>query len=231
MSWIIYDSTSLVLKSVHDSEPTTNPNESKADVGNHYFVPGQAVENFKYVDPDIVERTEQEIEESTFDPDYKSIIQSELGLINQTTGFEPFFIRESIPNVVNGVWSWQVPFDGDFLLMEAIRWSYNNTQTNFLVHTLRDGVEFDFPLHIEPKDSSGQGISLPTVANGQIGPNVNSGTDQFHLSGGQREMKGLVGGDTHTFELEFACQSVNQEATIYNALIGIFAVDNKNEQL
>lgn len=229
MSWIIYDSTSLVLKSVHDSEPTTGPNESKADVGNHYFVPGQAVENFKYVDPDIVERTEQEIEESTFDADYQAVIQSELGLINQTTGFEPFFIRESFPNMSSdGVWSWEVPFDGDFELTLAYRWSYNNTQTNFLCHILRDGVDYDFPLHIEPKDSGGSGVTLPTVSNGSLGPNANSGTDQFHLAGGKRLMQGLVGGTIITFKLEFACQSANQEATIYNALMSIKSINNKN---
>ncbi len=160
---------------------------------------------------------------------YCAYIQSELGLINQTTAFEPFFIRESLPNVSNGVWSWTVPEDGDYEMTLSYRWSYNNTTTtSFLAHVLRNGSIFDFPLHIEPKDSGGTGVTLPTVVNGIVTINVNSGTDQFHLAYGKRILQNLTKGDVETFKLEFACQNASQEATIYNATISIKAIKNRN---
>ena len=48
MTWIKYNTETLVLISKHENEPTVEAGESKADVGDHYFAPGQSVENFKY---------------------------------------------------------------------------------------------------------------------------------------------------------------------------------------
>lgn len=160
---------------------------------------------------------------------YKARIYQANGLINQTVAFEPFFInspsliKNSGPNLVlsNGVWTWTVPVDGDFDFWLNYRHSYNQGTSNFLAHVLVDGVDFDFPLHIEPKDTGGTGVSLPTVAGGVLGPNVNSGTDQFVLAHGKKTLIGLVQGDVKTFEFEFACQNAGQEATIYEGTLGI----------
>lgn len=160
---------------------------------------------------------------------YESAIQSELGLINQTVAFEPFFIRETIPNVdATGTWAFTPPEDGDYELSMFIRHSYNQTTSNFLSHVLRDGVSFDFPLHIEPKDSGGPGIVLPTVANDTLGPNANTETDQFCLASGSRIMEALPSGTPVNLRLEFAGQNTGQEATIYNAILRVKRILNRN---
>jgi hypothetical protein len=227
MAWIKYDTDTLVLISKHDNEPTVSAGESKADVGNHYFVPGQSLENYKYESNTIVERTDTEVEETTFDDNYVASINSELPLINQTTAYEPFFIREVIPNVTNGVWSWEVPFDGDFRLEFYYRYSINNTNVNFEAHITMDSTEFLFP-HIEGKDSGGGGVTAPRVQNGQLGANVNSGTDQFLTASGAKSLEGLTKGTIKTFELEFAAEGTNLEACIYEANLFIFSYKNKN---
>lgn len=61
MSWIIYDENTFTLISKHDTEPSIESGQLKADVGNHYFLPGQSVRNFKYDGGSIVERTVEEV--------------------------------------------------------------------------------------------------------------------------------------------------------------------------
>lgn len=160
---------------------------------------------------------------------YYVAIQSKLGLINQTTAFEPFFIRETIPNVTTGNFQWTVPPGfTDFEVGVSYRHSINSTTVNFLCHVLKDGSELLFPNHIEPQDSGGAGEVFPTVSGGVLGPNANTGTDQFYLASGTEDLTGLTAGTTINFLLEFAGQSPNQEACIYEAKFWIRGIRNLN---
>lgn len=228
MAWVIYDSTSLIIVSKHETEPSVISGQSKADIGNYYFAPAQSLQNYKYELGAIAQRTDVEVNKTTFDDNYVASISSELPLINQTVAYEPFFIREPIPNVAGGVWSWGVPFDGDFRLEFYYRYSLNNTSRNFEAHITMDGTEFLFPHHIETKDAGGGGVTAPTVEDGEIEENANSSTDQFLIASGAKSLENLVKGQIKTFELEFAAELSNLEACIYEANLFIFSYENKN---
>ena len=62
MIWIIYDNTTLVIQSKHETEPTPEPGFSAVEV-DYNFPPGQDVRNYMYDDPDVVIRTDEELEE------------------------------------------------------------------------------------------------------------------------------------------------------------------------
>jgi len=158
------------------------------------------------------------------------VCYSELGLINQTVAFEPFFVREAIPNVSNdGTWTVEIPEDGDYTFHIGFRFSYNSATSDFLSHVLFDGVDVEIPLHIEPKDVQGGGIQLPTVAGGVVSAGtITSGNNQFLLASGDKFIPNLTAGEIKTFKLEFACQSVNQEATIFETYMSLKRVINSN---
>lgn len=158
------------------------------------------------------------------------VCYSELGLINQTVAFEPFFVREAIPNVsTDGTWTVEIPEDGDYTFHIGFRHSYNSTTSDFLSHVLFNGVDEELPLHIEPKDAQGVGIQLPTVAGGVVSAGtISSGNNQFLLSSGDKFLPNLTAGDIRTFKLEFACGLVDQEATIFEAYMSLKRVINSN---
>ena len=158
------------------------------------------------------------------------ICASDLGLINQTVAFEPFFIRETIPNVsADGTWSVTIPENGDYLFHLSYRFSYNQATSDFLSHVLVNGTDIILPLHVEPKDVLGAGLQLPTVAGGVVSAGtITSGTNQFLLTSGDQFYRGLTAGDVITFKLEFACQNTNQEATIYEAYMSLKRMKNIN---
>ncbi len=62
MIWIIYDSNTLIIQSTHETEPVPEPGFSTAGV-DYNFPPGQDCRNYKYEDPDVVIRTDQELED------------------------------------------------------------------------------------------------------------------------------------------------------------------------
>ena len=159
---------------------------------------------------------------------YRKYIDSSSGLINQTIAFEPYFVRDTITDVDNtGTWNWTVPFTGDFVLAVSFQFSINSVTVNFLSHVLVDGVDFEIPMHIETKDLAGVGIAFPTVAGNVVSQNtVNSGTDQFLLASGKKVLKNLQQGTQKQFRLEFANQTANQEACIYQATIEVYHINN-----
>ena len=163
---------------------------------------------------------------------WSAFIKSELPLMNQrsrTFGYEPYFVRESIVNVDNtGTWKLLLPYDGDYEIELDYRFSLNTTTTNFEAHILLDGNTFTMPLHIEPKDSAGAGQLVPTVVDDVVqNTSVNTGTDQFIKASGKRFVNRNAG-DEIDLRLEFAGQSNDQEATIYNASIIVRYIENKN---
>jgi len=173
--------------------------------------------------------SQQSIKKYIDDSIYTASIQSNLGLINQTVAFEPFFIRETLPNVdATGTWTVTPPVDGDYELYVSFRHSLNVTTVNFLAHILRNGSTFDIPLHVESKDAGGVGTTFPSVSNNTLGGNVNSGTDQFLQAAGSQILKGLTAGVAQTFRLEFAGQTANQEACIYDARLIFRRIKERN---
>ena len=160
------------------------------------------------------------------------VCYSELGLINQTVAFEPFFVREAIPNVDNtGTWSVTLPEDedGDYMLELDMAFSYNSETSDFISQVLVDGVDTEIPLRIEPKDVLGGGIQLPTVAGGVVSTTtVTNGNNQILLASGKKLYSNLTAGTTKTFRLEFAGQNVDQEAVIFNATLAFKRVINSN---
>lgn len=132
------------------------------------------------------------------------------GLVNQqNNNFEPYLTL-----------SVNIPETGNYKLELSFRYSINNTTVNFQSHVVPDGStnlnDFLFISHIESKDSGGVGLSLPSISNGVVGGNVNTGTDQFLTYTGFVVLKNLSAGN-HSYLLEWAAQGDNLEAAIYNA--------------
>ncbi len=164
---------------------------------------------------------------ANLDDIWEAAIQSSLGLINQTVAYEPFFLREVIPNVTAGVWSLTLPETGDYVVDVFVRFSLNSTGDNFLTQLVVDGTPQEpHRLEIEPKDSSGGGITLPTVTGGVVGPTTNTGTSQRLMKHSKFFMTGLSG--TIDLTLEFAADSTNEEAAIYDASIFVRRLLNRN---
>lgn len=171
---------------------------------------------------------------------WEASIYSDQGLITQNTlqpnavngasdQGEPFFIRETIPNVSNdGTWTVLFPFNGQIEYGLSQRVSYNNTNNNYLSHIRRDGAIIDFPYHYEPKDSAGEGVTLPSVNNGVIGGNLNSGTDQFIVTTMTKTLN-VTQGQSMALKFEFANQNANNEATTYECRIWVRRIINKNQ--
>lgn len=104
MVWIIYETATGFIKSVHDSEPNVGTGESKIEV-DHIFNPYQRLEFWKYNGSDVVECTEAEIklrkygelyeiqddvDEHLMDKDFRSInYKIEL---NSGVAYTPVFI-------------------------------------------------------------------------------------------------------------------------------------------
>ena len=194
-------------------------------VGNSYFLDQDDMSG----DDATKVASQQSIKAYVDNSIWEGFIYSDDGLINQTTGFEPFFIQTgTLANVSGGVWTVTFPFAGDYELFVYYGHSYNETTSDFLCHVLRDGSTFDFPLHIEPKDTGGAGISLPTVSGGVVGSNANTSTNQMLLASGRKVLTGITASQVMTLELEFACQNISQEATIYEAFMGVKRIINRN---
>ncbi len=160
---------------------------------------------------------------------WRSFIQSQQPLINQTANFEPYFIQDTLPNVDNtGTWTVVFPYDGDYELILDYRYSINNTTQNFQAHILMDGLTFLMPFHIESKDAGGVGIVTNVVQNDSIVGTANTGTDQLLAYSGRNMLIGITAGETRTFRLEFNATSNVLEPCIYESIFGIRFVNNKN---
>ena len=148
-------------------------------------------------------------------------IYSSLPLMNNTNAFEPFFIRETLPNTSpEGVHSFIAPYTGTIRGKLYVRHSMNTTGSNFLGHILING-DFKIPIHVESKDSSGIGINVPVVQNSQVtlDSSVNSSTDQFINSYGEWEFQVNQGEDI-TSKFEYRCQFTGTRAVVYECLMG-----------
>ena len=147
-------------------------------------------------------------------------IYSTSPLMNQTTLFEPYFIQDVFPGLNNGIWTFQAPFTGEYIVRPYCRTSINTTGSNFETHVLIDG-NFRIPVHVESKDSAGPGTQVPTVQNSQLtGNTVDTSTDQYLNHMGQFIINKNAG-DTISMKPEFRGQFNNLEATIYEYFLSI----------
>ena len=60
MVWIVYLLDTLIIQSVSDTEPSVGPGEGKAQV-TYQFPLGQSLSNYKYIDPNVVVRSDAEL--------------------------------------------------------------------------------------------------------------------------------------------------------------------------
>ena len=213
--WVKYDATTEVLISLHAENPTTGAGESKVNV-DHIFNLMQPLNFWKWDGSNIVENTDitqaPVIEEGS---SYEAYLFTKNGLANQNVSYEPFFIRDTFPNVSNGV-------DLEYT------WSYNDGGNDFLSRLLIDGSTVEMQSQWEPKDTSGYGAILPRVNGGVVGSNVNTSTNQRYLAKATTILDGLTAGDTHTLTFHFASTSWNDEAAIYQAFLGVRKINNSN---
>lgn len=96
-----------------------------------------------------------------------------------------------------------------------------------IIQVLRDGSIIDFPYQVEPQDSAGAGIVLPTVVGGVLGPTVNTGTNQRIPFTGSKVIDVSLGVSI-TLELQFTSDSAGLEAAIYSAQIIAKRFINRN---
>lgn len=104
-----------------------------------------------------------------------------------------------------------IPVTGDYAFIMSYRYSINTTTSNFEAHLEKDG-DFLLITHAEAQDAAGTGILVPNSTGGT----TNTGTDIFATITGYHNFVGLAAG-SHTFNLEFRGQAINQEPTIYEA--------------
>lgn len=179
-----------------------------------------------FYDGDLGSTTQQALDRLELNT-YRAGIQSESGLVNQTIGFEPYFIQDPAPNLVNGVWSCPLPEDGEYLISLSILKSYNNGGQDFISQLLvNNNPAIMSQQQVEPKDVGGGGVVLPTVAGGVVGPTVNTGTNQRTMS--NFFLLTTLTGPSVDLSLEFAGSTTNDEATIYSASLLVERFANSN---
>ena len=159
---------------------------------------------------------------------WQAEIQSVLGLANQTTNYEPFFIQDAIPNVsAIGVWTITPPENGDYELYYYSTFSINSSASSFKYRILVNGVTYLEGI-VESKDSAGAGILVPTVSGGVLGGNVNTGTSERKDGGNAILLTGIIGGLPLTIEPQFTAETASQEPALYYNRVGIRRVINNN---
>ena len=161
---------------------------------------------------------------------WSAYIKSDLPLINQTALFEPYFIRDTFPNVVQGLWSLNYPYDGDYEVILSYQHSYNSGNTSFESDLTFNGISQQFTNIVEPKDTGGGGLAnVPTVANRVLtGSTVNTGTSQRLLTT-KSFIYSRSAGQTDDVDFVFRGTGNNNEPCIYNAILTFNYKVNKNE--
>ena len=127
----------------------------------------------------------------------------EQGLINQTTSFVEYL---TLPFTLAEESTLRVSF--------KFVWSLNSTQADHDTRIQLDNTTTIFEQVIEPQDSGGTGITLPTTSGGT----ANTGTNQRFTKTGFDLVQNVSAG-AHFIDLDWRASATNQEATIYRAQI------------
>lgn len=161
---------------------------------------------------------------------WSAYIYSDLPLVNQTALFEPYFIRDTFPNVVDGLWSLTYPYDGDYEITFGYTSSINVGNESMETDLTINGISSVYFTQIEYKESGGGGLpNVPTVANRVLtGGSVNTRTSQ-RLQYTKSFIVTRTAGTTDLLDAVFRGTDTNQEPCIYSAILKVDYKVNKNE--
>lgn len=135
---------------------------------------------------------------------FTDFVRDDVGRVNNTTTFDPYLVLSTT-----------LPETGNYKISWSYTWSLDNIQNDFVSRVQIDNTTTILEHQQEPKDSGGNGPTLPETGGGT----EPTGTNQKHPTCGF-DIINLTSG-AHTIELDFACSSVGTRAVIYRGILAI----------